>query len=216
MCYCGPTPGARGNVLCGMRWLVKEILKSAWQQGLPSLDYPRSTIIQFELKRLDGLKSQQLIRWLWWKPGCCVETIALIRWCRVVPFNASFMILKRLREALREGGASWYYSVKLPLLFFLPLASTSTHTSRWFRQERNCILSESRLSSIFKIFLRIAPILVGGKIVRMQLWRPAASYSLFGRNFKFNAGVFLRHFFNCTRLQSGAKPPILIGCFCGR
>jgi hypothetical protein len=32
------------------------------------------------------------------------------------------MFLKRLREALREGGASWCYPVKLPLLFFLPLS----------------------------------------------------------------------------------------------
>jgi len=199
-----------------MRWLVKEILKSAWQQGLPSLDYLRSTIIQFELKRLDGLESQLHTFWLWWKPGCCIEPIALIQYCKVVPFNASFMFLKRLREALREGGVSWCYPVRSPFFFSYPLASTSTHTSRWSRKERNCILSELRFSSIFTIFLRISPILVGGKIVKMQLWRPVASYSLFGRNFIFNAGAFLRHFFKCTRLQSGTKSPIFIGCCCGQ
>ena len=133
---------------------------------------------------------------------------------KVVPFNASFMILKRLREALWERGVSWCYPVMLPFLFILPLASTATHTSRWSRQERNCILSESRFSSIFTIFLRIAPILVDGKIVKMQLWQPATGYSLFGQNFKFNARTFLRHFFNFQRLQSGAKSPIFIGYRC--
>ena len=94
-------------------------LKSVWQQGLPSLDYNLSKIIHLELKRLDDLKPQPLTLWLWWKPGRFVEPVALIRKCKVVPFNASFMFLKRLREALREGGASWCYPVTLPPLFFL-------------------------------------------------------------------------------------------------
>ena len=76
------------------------------------------------------------------------------------------------------------------------------------------LLSEVRFSSIFTIFLQIAPILVDGKIVKMQLWRPVVGYSPFGRNFKFNAGLFMRHFFQCTRLQSGEKPPIFIGRRC--
>jgi hypothetical protein len=52
-----------------------------------------------------------------------------------------------------------------------------------------------RLSSIFAIYLLIAPRLIGGKIVKMRLWRAAAGYSPFKRNFNFDAGAFLRHFF---------------------
>jgi hypothetical protein len=51
-----------------------------------------------------------------------VDTTSKSKEAIAVPFNASFMFLKRLREALREGGASWCYPVKLPLLFFLPLS----------------------------------------------------------------------------------------------
>ena len=135
-----------------MRWLVNEIKKPAWQQGLPSLNYLRSTIIHFELKRLDGLKPQQHTLWLWWKPGCCVEPIALIRKCKVVPFNASFMFLKRLREALRERGVSWCYPVKLPFLFFLP---PSTHALSWAtgKSEIASYLSSKRVSDFASFVL---------------------------------------------------------------
>ena len=129
------------------------------------------------------------------------------------PLQCFLHVSQEAAGGSKRGGSKLVLSGNAPSpFFFLPLASTSAQTSRWSRHECDCNLSESRFSSIFKIFLQIASILVGRKIVKMQLWWTAAGYSLFGRNLKFDVCVFMRHFFNCTHWQSGAKPPIFIGC----
>jgi hypothetical protein len=53
--------------------------------------------------------------------------------------------------------------------------------------------------------------LIGGEIVKLQLWRTAAGSSPFEQNFNFNAGAFLRHFSKFHRSQEGQNRLFLGG-----